>query len=126
MSIPDSRSGPEIIFRPLTYDELAVLTELLSEDFPGRDALREQAALSMARRIDMDGSLLLQPDGTATRAVVVRRIPVEAEIDDLDGVTIHVLLHVIDGRLNELEFYREDSAPIQRTMAPDALRVLIL
>jgi hypothetical protein len=37
-------------------------------------------------------------------------VPVEADLEDDDGVTIHVL-HVLDGYLNELEVYREDSSP---------------
>ena len=99
---------------------------LLSEDFPGRDILREQAGHVLGRRIDADGSLALQPDRDAPAADVVRRVPVEAELEDLDGVTIHVLLHVTNGRLNELELFRDDSAPIRRPVGPDALRVLIL
>ena len=33
------------------------------------------------------------------------RIPVEAEVEDLDAVTIHLLVHVIDGYIDELEIY---------------------
>jgi hypothetical protein len=56
----------------------------------------------------------------------VRRIPVEAEYEDLDRVTVHVLLHVIDGRLNEIEVYREDSAAVGRAATSvDDLRVMV-
>jgi hypothetical protein len=43
---------------------------------------------------------------------VKRRIPVEASYPDADGVIVHVLLHIIEGRLDELEVYREDSGRV--------------
>jgi hypothetical protein len=54
------------------------------------------------------------------------RIPVEAELEDGDGVTIHLLLHVLEGYLNELEVYRDDSAPVQVALQSESLRILIL
>lgn len=99
--------------RPLTPDESALISALLSVPFAGREALSTQAGVLAVRPLDADGSLELAPsDGP--RADVVGRIPVEGELEDLDGVTIHVLLHVVDGYLNELEIYREDSRPILR------------
>jgi hypothetical protein len=112
--------------RPLAAVERAVLLKLLSADFPGRDALREQADDALGRRIDADGSLEIQPNQEARPADAVRRIPVEAETEDLDGTLIHVLLHVVNGYMNELEVYREDSAKIDRPMSPEALRVIVL
>jgi hypothetical protein len=119
-------SEPESVVRPLADTERAVLANLLTEDFPGRDVLQEQLAEARGRLIDADGSLALVPSPSARAADVVRRIPVEAETEDLDGVTIHVLLHVVDGYVNELEVYREDSARIQRPIRPETLRVLVL
>jgi hypothetical protein len=46
-------------------------------------------------------------------------------MDDQDGVAVHVLLHVLDGYLNELEIYREDSAPLQRQLAPEDFRLIV-
>jgi hypothetical protein len=55
---------------------------------------------------------------------VRRRIPVEASYPDADGVVVHVLLHVIDGRLDELEVYREDSGSVLiPSTEADALKV---
>ena len=50
----------------------------------------------------------------------------EAETEDGDGMTIHLLLHVIDGSLNELEIYREDSTSLKRSIDPSSVRVLDL
>ena len=116
----------ETAFRPLSDTERDVLSQLLNHDFPGSAALREQMAHLLARRIDADGSLAFEPVGDACAAQVGRRIPVEAELKDLDGATVHVLLHVLNGRMNELEIYREDSAPLQVPIASKDLRVLVL
>ena len=112
--------------RPLAAGERAVLDKLLSESFPGRDALAEQARDVRVRSIDADGSLALMPDPGVCPADVVRRIPVEAEAEDLDGVAIHVLLHVVDGYMKELEVYREDSSRVVRPITPDALSTVVL
>ena len=98
---------------------------LLGADFPGREALGQQVSTARARRVDTEGSLELSVlDGEA--ADVVRRIPVEGELEDSDGVSIHVLLHVVSGFLNELEFYRDDGGLIQGPISPDRLRTLVL
>jgi hypothetical protein len=47
-------------------------------------------------------------------------------IQDTDGVLIHVLLHVVDGFMNELEIFREDSGPILRSLSSDDMRLLAL
>jgi hypothetical protein len=46
--------------------------------------------------------------------------------EDEDGTTFHVLLHVVDGYIDELERYREDGRPIKGPIRPEALRLLIL
>jgi hypothetical protein len=121
MSPPDPR--PE--FRPLQRNERALLDALLAASFPGKETLAAQIALATARLLDGDGSLELAVRD-APAATVVRRIPVEAEVEDRDGVTIHILLHVVDGYANELEVFREDGAPVQRPMDPDRLRIIVL
>jgi len=122
----EAESEPEAVPRPLADPERALLVKLLSEAFPGRDALRQQAVDVRGRRIDEDGSLALVPNPNAGPADVARRIPVEAQTEDLDGVTIHVLRHVVNGYMNELELYREDSGRIQRPITADSLRMIVL
>ena len=99
------------------------MSTLLSQPFPGRDALTEQLQAVRVRTIDADGSLELRPTG-GPRADVVRRIPVEAESFDGEGATVHLLLHVVDGQMKELEIYREDSKPPRGRLGE--LRLMIL
>jgi hypothetical protein len=111
--------------RPLSDLEGQLLTMLLSTDFPGRDAVAEQVAVASVREIDDNGSLEFAPSDKMP-AQVVRQIPVETELDDSDGVTIHVLLHVVDGLVKELEVYRDDSGRVQRALAPEDLKLMVL
>lgn len=111
--------------RPLDEDERNILAALFRAEFPGRSELIQQAQDARVRSLDANGSFaFVRVEGPP--AEVVRRIPVEAEIEDEDGTTIHVLVHVLDGRLNELEIYREDSAPVTRRPGPDSLRLVVL
>ena len=41
-----------------------------------------------------------------------------AEFEDSNGVAVHLLLHVVNGFLNELEIYQEGLAPIGGGMRP--------
>ena len=112
-------------FGPLNSYQRRVLDTLLGAKFQGRDALVEQSRFVQAREIDMNGSLQFAPIDQP-RADVGRRIPVEAETEDVDGVMIHILLHVLDGRMNELEVYREDSQEIRSSPDPGTFRLLVL
>jgi hypothetical protein len=103
----------------------AILDTLLAVPFPGRDDVARQVEVARGRRLDDDGCLELSAQAVPP-AAVVRSIPVEAEIDDADGVTIHILLHVVDGYIDELEFYRDDGSPQQGSILPEALRVIVL
>ena len=84
-----------------------------------------QASRATVRQIDADGSLEFWVTG-GVPAEVVRRIPVEAEAVDSDGATIHLLLHVVDGLMNELELYRDGGGTVRRMPAAEDLRSLVL
>ena len=112
-------------FRHFTALEQGIIDRLLEKAFPGRDELCEQMKKCLVRTIDADKSLefLVEADVQST---VKRRIPVEAEFQDADGVLVHILLHVIDGKVNELEIYKEDGSPIMENPDPSQLQVVYL
>jgi uncharacterized protein DUF6984 len=87
-------------FRKPTQAEQALLQRLLEAEFPGKEQLAQMVQVMLVRPIDKAGSLELRTQAN-TRATVVKRIPVEAEAKDKDGITIHLLLHVVDGRPTE-------------------------
>ena len=118
MRIEPSTTGSdeEEHWRALSPGEAAVLDHLLAVDFPGRGALAVQARTALARRVDRDGSLRFRADGP--RAEVQGRVPVEGCYhDDGSGPGFHrpvvnLLLHVVEGRLHELEVYKDDDSDI--------------
>ena len=107
-------------FRPLTTYERAVLEKLLEPDFPGRDELRRQMSSVVAKELFDDGTLMLNC-GPTSPAPVKCRVPTEGECPDVDGVTIHVLLHVVDGAMAELEIFKDDSSKIRKPPSPHDL-----
>lgn len=115
---PDAGRG----FRPPTDEEKETLTRLLSQPFPGGEALVQQLQSVTVKVIDLDGSLGLKSTAGPI-AKVERRIPVEAETVDQEGETVHLLLHVVEGRMIELEIFREDAKPPQGKLGE--LRLLI-
>ncbi|WP_247041371.1 DUF6984 family protein [Arthrobacter rhizosphaerae] len=105
--------------RQASAKEIDLLQRMLDTHFQGSAELRRQLSSIVVEQIDRNGSLLLRPI-SPTPAMVSRRIPVEATYPDSDGVLVHVLIHVRDGVLNELEIYREDSGDVL-SAAVDAL-----
>jgi hypothetical protein len=97
--------------RKFTEDETRLIGMLLREPFPGSDAILDQLRNCQVTEIDSDGSLQIHVTA-GPRVQTNFRIPVEAEFVDQDGVTAHVLLHVVDERVAELEMYKEDSSPL--------------
>jgi hypothetical protein len=100
-----------------------VILALLKGDFPGRQALREQVAILCGRSIDPEGSLELKASGP--KADVAHRVPVEAVMEDRDGVSIHILLHVRDGLLSELEIYKDTLGIPQRELDPEGFELFV-
>lgn len=116
-------AGEEL--REPTEAEGLLLKRLLDVDFPGKSELALLVRHILVRTIDEDRGLELhsQVEG---RAPVVKRVPVEAEASDDDGVMIHMLLHVVEGRPVELEFFRDDGAKIIRIPPPSAFDLIVL
>ncbi len=121
----DDMRETESEFRETTAVERALLERLLEADFPGRGELVPLMRNVFVRTIDEDGSLELK-SRVEGKAAVVRIVPVEAEAKDEDGALIHMLLHVIEGRPVELEFFREDAVAVKRIPPPSAFDLIVL
>ena len=112
-------------FREPTARERGLLERLLEADFSGRNELAPLLRNAIVRTIDEDRGLELE-SRLQGKAAVMRRIPVEAEAKDEDGVVIHMLLHVVDGRPVELEFFREDGTTVRKVPSPSAFDLIVL
>lgn len=116
-------SSPSTESRAPSPHERSMVMALLRDEFPGRQALLEQIPDLAVAPIDAEGSLRLEVTGQ--RAEVKVRVSVEAMFEDVDGVTIHVLLHVVDGLMTELEVYKEDLTTPRRDLAPEDFRLIV-
>ncbi len=113
--------------RPLVDEERLLLDRLLTRDFPGRDALKDQLrSVRIAADCLTCASRELTVASKVARAGVARRIPVEATGADEDGVPIHVLLHVVDGAIFSVEVFRDDGGEIRRMPSVDSLDVVAI
>jgi hypothetical protein len=106
--------------RPLKASERELLEKLLDHEFPGRDDLRRQLGSAAAQQVCEDGALALRV-ASGQPAVVKGRVPTEGSCPDADGVMIHVLLHVVNGMMDELEIFKEDGTDIVRPPTAGAL-----
>jgi len=113
-------------FREPTPTEAEVIQRLLAADFPGKEEIAKQLAGCRVRIIDDEGSLALELSDTTKPAAVEKRIPVEADAVDEDGIHVHFLLHVVKGLAKELEVYKDDGTPIRRMPSPNDLEVIVL
>jgi hypothetical protein len=110
--------------RPLNSKECELLERLLSADIPGRSELQLQLRHSQVEPIDSNGSLRFEVN-LDSLASVPRRIPVESQCKDVDGTWIHALLHVVGGKLTELEIYKDDSSAVIRMPERDDWEVIV-
>lgn len=110
-------------FREMQPKERELLRTLLEPVFPGRDELLQQLETAKVRTIDEDGSLEFSISSCTKAEHVTSRVPTEGQYEDPDGVTVHVLLHVVDDKAKELEFFREDGSPVQSWPDPNSIRV---
>jgi len=111
--------------REPTEAERSLFERLLEAEFPGRDELAPLLRRIRVKTIDEDGGLELESE-VEGKASVNQRIPVQAEGIDQDGTTIHMLLHVVDGRPTELEFFREDAQTVKKLPPASSFELIVL
>jgi hypothetical protein len=123
----DSYFTPITPPRPLSDTERSLIDMLLQRDFPGVDPLRVQANHAAVAGEFNDGSgsivLVIEPS-VAVRYRGDWQVPVLARAFDVDGLPIQVSLHVIDGKLAELEITKFGSDSIKQVPGLDSFRIL--
>ena len=118
--------GLDSEFHDPTDYERRLIDRLLSVPFQGRDQVRDQARSARVRWISNAAApaLIIQPSAESKTANVSTRVPTDATGRDSDGGEIFFLLHVVDGRLSEIEVYRGDGEPIQKFPPPETVKVM--
>jgi hypothetical protein len=116
------------VYRSPNAVELALLEKLLEKDFLGRDKFLAQLVGLSVKTIDKEGSLSLRVDYLAPPAEVDSRVISEGYYCDedeisLEGPKVNVLLHVLKGKLTEIEIYKDDGSLIKK--APSAENLIV-
>ena len=104
--------------------EIAVLSRLFDVEFQGKIELQEQvknSTVSLMETNDNYGSLKFRIISESV-ANVKERVPVMALTRDAGGGPVEILLHVIDGKIDELEFVRMDGEPMHGLPRLDILQ----
>lgn len=113
-------------YRDLTKREKEIIIFLLKNDFPGRNEIFKQIEYSKVRVIneykDNWGSLEFKIK-IDIKAPVVERIPVQASTVDSDGVPIQIFLHIVNGKIDELEIIKVDNKAIIKTIEAKDLKI---
>lgn len=116
-------------WREIGHRERALLMHLLRGDFQGKAEILEQIGSMEVRRISVTGSLELRSrgplaivnDNDARSSRANDHIPIEGFYDDEApnrksifriARLVRLALHVTNGRISELEIYKEDGSPI--------------
>lgn len=116
-------------WREIDHRERALLMHLLRGDFQGKAEILEQISSIEVMRLSPTGSLKLRSrgpraavkDNDAPSPRANDHIPVEGFYDDEApsqknivriARLVRLALHVTDGRISELEVYKEDESPI--------------
>ena len=113
-------------WRHLSSLESALVEQLLAPDFSGKDELIRQSADALAVTIDSDGSVRFRLGPSPPASTIRSRVPTEGEFQDSDAVTVHVLLHVVDGYMHELEIYKEDGSQVLDWSQATCMKVFAL
>jgi hypothetical protein len=99
------------LIRALDAYERQLLDRLIARVKDGEDVYADQLSTCKARSLDSNGSLELVVLSDR-RADSLRRLLVEGEAVDSDGIAIHYLIHAVDGRLAILDIYKDDVSSI--------------
>jgi hypothetical protein len=104
-------------YRETTSGERTLLDRLLSFHSNGRDGVTAKVEKYLVRELDEEGSLKFAHSAELSQPEQ-HKFPVEAQCRDADGIWIHALLFVVDGKVDELEIYKDDSSSIIQMPEP--------
>jgi hypothetical protein len=124
LELGPSATYDQAVTRALASDERAILRVLLTKEFEGRDEIEAQLASVTVEPIPGDPiSLRLRVAKDAPRATVRSRVPTDAFGYDAAGNLVGILLHILDGYANELEFFAAESDLRPGLPVPDTVKI---
>lgn len=99
-------------YRKITNDERELINRILSSWL---NQINENISVGeYVKEIDKEGSIKFVHSSEPV-SILQKKIPVEAQVQDVDGVWVYALLFVVDNnKVDELEIYKDDSSPIMK------------
>jgi hypothetical protein len=95
-------------YRELNKNEKEIIDALLAQNFSNRDVIKEQIHSSLVRNCCECGCLSIELSTKSKQIIKNKeRIPVEADYYS-NNKLYQILLHIVDGKVNELEFVDYD------------------
>jgi hypothetical protein len=109
--------------RPLVEAEREIL-EILIETSDRRDRLREQldSAVVVAQYPAEDPTIVLSGASRTAAESRPRETIDGVAVDRIDGGEVQIIVHVVEGSIDELEFFRYDSEPVHGLPDPATVR----
>jgi hypothetical protein len=112
------------LYRELDDYERMVITRILSQEFDGRDRLEKQLEHARVRSIEDDDSIEFESPVGFEGEHFKQTVPLETFYRDVDGDTVHLVLHVTGGgRMTELEVFREGGGRVRARAEDNQLRL---
>ena len=106
------------VSRPLAKAEREILEILI--DASDRDGLREQldSAVVVGQYPAEDPTIVLGGAAGATPRETIDGVAV----DRVDGEEVQIIIHIVEGSIDELEFFRYDGQPVHGLPDPATVR----
>lgn len=106
----------------MTGEEAALLRQLLNPKVEGYSERLKEAEGAMVEDLKDDDTLFLkvpESDSPGFHSTIS-----EAEYVDIDGVKTYLSVHIVHGRLHELEIYKEDGSLLRAPIRPDNVQII--
>lgn len=101
--------------RKITNNERELINQILLSwlsQSKGRNILVGE----QVEEIDTEGSIKFIHSSEPI-SILQKKIPVEARVQDVDGIWVHALLFLVDNnKVDELDIYKDDSSPILKKL----------
>ena len=109
--------------RPLAEAEREIL-ETLIDTSDRRDPLREQldSVVVVGQYPPEDPTIVLSVESRTATESRPRETIDGVAVDRIDGAEVQIIVHVVDGSIDELEFYRYDGEPVHGLPDPATVR----
>ena len=110
-----------IHYRHLTENESNLIRRLIHSGVSDRESLLRAALEGEVKDLEDDDSLFYKVSDYGSG---IHHMIVEAEYEDIDGVTATISVHMIDDKLTEVEIWKGDGSRLAAPIDPERVDVI--